>query len=93
MPVPHFLIIGAMKAATSTLYDQLRHQPGIFLPELKEPNFFSDDAHYARGIDWYTGLFAEAGPSDLIGDASTHYTWSDSYRRFPNRLKQFKLSI
>ncbi len=88
MPLPHFLIIGAMKAATSTLYDQLRHQPGIFLPELKEPNFFSDDAHYARGIDWYTGLFAEAGPSDLIGDASTHYTKLPTYPATITRMRE-----
>ena len=40
----------------------------------KEPNFFSDDANYARGIDWYASLFAEAGNHLLAGEASTHYT-------------------
>src|SRR5262245_50888304 len=88
MPLPHFLIIGAMKAATSTLYDQLRQQPGIFLPELKEPNFFSDDASYARGIDWYCGLFAEACPGDLIGEASTHYTKLPTHPATISRMQE-----
>ena len=41
--LPSFIIIGAMKSATSSLYDQLLQQPGIFMPELKEPNFFSNN--------------------------------------------------
>ena len=79
MALPHFLIIGAMKSATTTLYDQLRQQPGIFLPDLKEPNFFSDDEQYARGTDWYRGLFANACPGDLVGEASTHYAKLPTY--------------
>ena len=74
MLLPNFIIIGAMKAGTTTLYDQLRRQPGIYLPELKEPNFFSNDDQYARGIDWYSSLFASARADDVIGEASTHYT-------------------
>ena len=77
--LPQFVIIGAMKSATTTLYDQLLKQPGIFLPELKEPNFFSDDRQYARGLDWYRGLFSAAQASDLVGEASTHYTKLPTY--------------
>jgi hypothetical protein len=40
----------------------------------KEPNFFSDDPIHARGLDWYQSLFDTAGPADLKGEASTHYT-------------------
>ena len=55
---PHFIIIGGMKCATSTLHDQLAAQPGFFMTEPKEPNFFSNDEIYERGLDWYTDLFA-----------------------------------
>lgn len=73
-PLPDFLIIGAMKSGTSTLQAQLAAQPGIFMTTPKEPNFFSDDAVFARGPDWYSGLFDAAAPEDLRGEASTHYT-------------------
>lgn len=74
MPRPHFAIVGAMKCGTSTLQAQLAAQPGIFMCEPKEPNFFSDDDVYARGLDWYEGLFAAAPEGALLGEASTHYT-------------------
>jgi hypothetical protein len=72
--LPHFLIIGAMKAATSTLQAQLSAQPGIFMATPKEPNFFSDDEQWQRGIDWYRNLFAPAPADAIRGEASTHYT-------------------
>jgi hypothetical protein len=73
-PAPDFIVIGAMKCATSTLHEQLAAQPGFFMSRPKEPNFFSDDDVYARGMDWYQGLFAEAPPGTLCGESSTHYT-------------------
>lgn len=70
---PDFVIIGAMKCGTSTLQAQLAAQPGVFMTTPKEPNFFSDDPVYAQGPDWYRGLYADAAPDDLRGEASTHY--------------------
>lgn len=72
--LPDFVIIGAMKCATSTLHSQLEAQPGFCMSRPKEPNFFSDADQWARGIDWYRGLFADAAPGDLCGESSTHYT-------------------
>ena len=74
MSLPDFLIVGAMKCGTTTLAAQLAAQPGVFMTVPKEPNFFSDDEVWARGPDWYRGLFAGAAPSDLRGEASTHYS-------------------
>lgn len=73
-PGPHFIIIGAMKCATSTLHDRLAEQPGVFMTEPKEPCYFSDDEVYARGEAWYRSLFEDAGPGELRGESSTHYT-------------------
>lgn len=86
--LPSFIIIGAMKSATSSLYDQLLLQPGIFMPELKEPNFFSNDEQYSRGLDWYKSLFDDAEEGDLIGEASTHYTKLPTYPKTIERLQQ-----
>ena len=57
MTRPNFIIIGAMKCATTSLHDQLAAQSGIFMSTPKEPNFFSDDDAWRRGLDWYWGLF------------------------------------
>ncbi len=73
-PRPDFLVIGAMKSATTTLHEQLARQPGLFLSDPKEPNFFSDDANYARGWPWYSSLFADAPKGAIRGESSTHYT-------------------
>lgn len=73
-PRPDFVIIGAMKCATSTLHVQLAAQPGFFMTHPKEPNYFSDDDVYSQGSRWYRGLFADASIGDLRGESSTHYT-------------------
>lgn len=85
--LPDFIVIGAMKSATTTLYHQLRCQSGVFMPEIKEPNFFSDDEIWARGVDWYKGLFAAASDSDICGEASTHYTKFPTHPQTIQRMK------
>jgi hypothetical protein len=74
MALPDFLIIGAMKCGTSTLAAQLGAQPGLFMTTPKEPEFFSEDANFARGLGRYEELFADAPPGALKGEASTGYT-------------------
>jgi hypothetical protein len=85
---PDFIIIGAMKCATSTLHDQLGAQPGLFVSTPKEPNFFSDEPQWRRGLDWYFGLFAHAKPGDLCGESSTHYTKLPTHARVVDRLAE-----
>ena len=84
---PNFIIIGAMKCATTTLHEQLATQPGIFMSELKEPNFFSNNNEYERGIDWYKGLFQSADSNDLCGESSTHYTKLPTYPKTIERIQ------
>ncbi|HMB05265.1 MAG TPA: sulfotransferase, partial [Isosphaeraceae bacterium] len=84
--LPDFIIIGAMKSATSTLHEQLAVQPGIFMSRPKEPNFFSNDEIVARGPDWYRALFAAADWRDLCGESSMHYTKLPTYPRTIERM-------
>ena len=86
--LPNFMIIGAMKSATSTLHDQLALQPGIVMSDPKEPYFFSDDPIYAKGMDWYTSLFAHALPTDLCGESTTHYTKLPTYPLTVERIQK-----
>lgn len=86
MSLPDFLIVGAMKCGTTTLAAQLAAQPGVFMTTPKEPNFFSDDEIWAKGEDWYRGLFAEAAEGDLKGEASTHYAKLPTHPRALGRM-------
>lgn len=77
-----------MKSATSTIHEQLARQAGIIMSEPKEPYFFSDDPVYAKGIDWYTSLFAHATADDLCGESTTHYTKLPTYPHTIDRIEQ-----
>ncbi len=78
-----------MKSATSTLHEQLAAQPGFHMSDPKEPNFFSDEDVFAKGLDWYRGLFAEAGSGDIRGESSTHYTKLPTHPKAAERLHAF----
>ncbi len=86
--LPNFIIIGAMKCATSTLHEQLASQPGIFMSTPKEPNFFSDDEQWHRGLAWYRGLFDGADQRDLCGESSTHYSKLPTYPHTIERMRE-----
>lgn len=85
--LPDFIIVGAMKCATSTLHEQLARQPGVYMSTPKEPNFFSDDEEWAQGIDRYCRLFARATDGDLCGESSTHYTKLPTYPQTVDRMR------
>ena len=39
--LPDFIIVGAQKSATTTLYENLKNNSSIYMPEIKEVNFFA----------------------------------------------------
>ncbi|NET57414.1 MAG: sulfotransferase [Symploca sp. SIO2E6] len=86
---PNFLIIGAMKCATTLLHDQLALQSGIFMSELKEPNFFSNDEQYSKGMEWYLSHFQPVDINDYLwGESSTHYTKLPTYPQTIERIQK-----
>ena len=52
--LPNFIIIGAQKAATTSLYTYLRQHPEIFMTKVKEPMFFNSykqkDIFFTKGM-------------------------------------------
>ncbi len=83
---PDFAVIGAMKSGTSTLFYWLSEQPDFAMPSMKEPDFFSDDDVWRRGLDWYRTLFAPAGAGILTGESSQSYTSPDRAERAAQRM-------
>jgi hypothetical protein len=78
-PRPDFFIVGAPKCGTTALYRYLAAQPGVFMPENKEPSYFCTDlpryGHVATSAE-YQALFAPAPPHALTGEASALYLYS-----------------
>jgi Sulfotransferase domain len=77
---PNFFIVGAPKCGTTALYEYLRPHPNVFMPELKEPHFFSSDLvtyHFVESMEEYRNLFAGSTEQHLrVGEASASYLLS-----------------
>ena len=68
------LVIGAMKAGTTSVHKYLSEHPEIYLPPEKEAPFFSDDAAYRRGYSHYfNDFFRDAKPDAFLGTVSPLY--------------------
>lgn len=90
--LPDFLIIGAARAGTTSLYQYIRQHPQIFLPRNKEPMFFAledevpafsgpgDDKEINRksvtSLQEYRKLFSGVDGEKVVGEASALYLYS-----------------
>jgi len=89
MRLPNFLIIGAMKSGTTTLYHDLRRHPAIFMPEEKEPRAFcSNDILSPDSQRRYSKLFSPVDGESALGEASTDYTKRSKFRDVPRRVRE-----
>jgi Sulfotransferase domain len=85
--LPTFLLIGAMKAGTTSLHEYLAEHPNVFMSRIKELNFFTEAHNWPRGRSWYEEQFAEAdGRIVAIGESSTAYTQYPKHKDVPDRI-------
>ena len=71
---PDFVVIGAMKCGTSTLFERIRQHPQIVPSHRKEVHFF--DRHYEAGERWYRAQFPytwNVPQGAISGEASPFY--------------------
>ena len=87
--LPNFLIVGASKSGTSSIYHYLKQHPDIFLSEVqKEGRFFSQmkgnfkgpgderiDAGITRSLKDYQKLFEAYNNEKAVGDISPDYLY------------------
>ena len=96
--LPNFLIVGAPKAGTTSLYYYLRQHPQIFLSGVKEPFFlsfagekFNDKDRITPSIitDYqkYLALFKDSYKYRAVGEASTFYLYF--YQKTINNIKKY----
>ncbi|MUL39037.1 sulfotransferase [Gloeocapsopsis sp. AAB1 = 1H9] len=92
MSMPDFLIIGAQKAGTSSLYYYLKQHPQIYMSPIKELHFFTYEGEKSNrsfstakhnesfavvdNIEDYQKIFQAAPESSLVGEASPSYIYA-----------------
>jgi len=99
--VPDFIIAGAQKSGTTSLWAYLSEHPDVEPPMTKEMSFF--DVNFHRGIDWYRMHFPlkASGPPNngvehrtLSGESSAYYMFHPlSPGRIADTLPQVKIIV
>lgn len=71
--LPNYLVAGAQKSGTTSLWAYLSEHPNVEPPMCKEMSFF--DRNYQRGLNWYRMHFplASDGPATTLTGESTAY--------------------
>ena len=84
---PNFLVIGASKCGTTSLWHYLDQHPSVYMSPVKEPMYFcSDDyvaapgdrhyfmqEHAVRSPGDYLALFSQRSAEPMAGEATTAY--------------------
>jgi hypothetical protein len=87
--MPNFLIVGAAKCGTTSLYRYLSQHPDIVMPKWKELSLFIGDPHgplhRVRKPQYYERVFAKTKGRSAIGEASTSYLYDE---HAPKRIKE-----
>lgn len=87
--LPTFVIIGAARSGTTSLYEYVSQHPDVYASPVKEPNFFAvederlsyrgpgeDRLEWVTEIDAYRELFGAATSQSALGEASPLYLYS-----------------
>lgn len=84
-----FIIVGAMKAGTTSLAFQLTDNPQICIP-LQELHFFDNDENFKKGLEWYESFFKECDPETIFGEKTPTYSYSE---KVPERIFDYNPEI
>jgi hypothetical protein len=103
MIMPNFILFGAAKAGTTSVYKYLEQHPDVFMSSFKEPGFFAFEGEKPqlngpgaqKWVDrWvvtelaaYQQLFAEYNGQKAIGEASPYYIYY--YQKTPQRIHHY----
>jgi hypothetical protein len=83
-PLPNLVIAGAQKSGTTSLHHLLAAHPDVFFPvEPQEIHFFDVEENFARGVEWYAGLFRAWRGERWVGQTSPLYMFE---ARVPERM-------
>ena len=96
--LPNYLIIGARRSGTSSLYDYIQHHPSIAPALGKEITFFSHS--FEKGMNWYRSFFPTKltmnkiskinGEDAITGEGTPYYLY---HPLVPKRVKDIVPSV
>lgn len=99
--LPNFIVIGAAKAGTTSIYNYLNQHPDVYMSPVKEPKFFwLEQEHidlsiernkivldkYVDTLVEYEKLFEGVKNEKAVGEASTVYM---TVPKVPERIKKY----
>lgn len=94
--LPNFLVIGAFKSGTNSLYHYLEAHPQVFMCPVNEPSFFAFEGKKMGGGRWaegvvtdfedYKNLFIGAAGKSAVGEVSPTYLVSPEA---PGRIRHY----
>lgn len=88
--IPDFLIVGGMKAGTTTLAHHLSHHQEVHIPR-NELHFFNSETNFSKGLEWYKLelLRNRKETAKLFGEKTPTYSFQPNvaeriYRLYPD---------
>ncbi|MGD0913540.1 MAG: sulfotransferase [Terracidiphilus sp.] len=87
---PNLFVVGAQKCGTTSIFGHLQKHPEVFVPEMKEPEFFGTSPGAAKILfgegrcttrEEYLQQYQDASRFHAIGDFSTSYLWDPNVPR------------
>jgi len=82
--IPDFVVIGAMRAGTTTLHELLKNTGSVSLSNMKEIDYFMTEDRYARGPEWFRNRFKSFDRP--VGDISPNYAKRDVFPGVADRI-------
>jgi len=100
--LPTFLVVGAQRSGTSSLYEYLVNHPAVGRSLVEEVHYF--DWNYDRGVRWYRGHFptnvraaylkARSSTEPITGEATPYYMFHPlAPKRIASDLPNAKLFV
>jgi hypothetical protein len=88
--LPDFIVIGAQRAGTTSLFRYLAEHPDVGVPEEKELHFFT--YNFGKGAEWYREQFPEDG--SVTGEATPYYLFHPrAHERMAELVPDAKLLV
>ena len=89
--MPDFLIIGAQRCGTTSLWHYLKSHPDINVARKKEVHYF-DHRYFSKSFDWYMNWFKDL--KGVTGEASPFYIFHPNCSsRIKSKFPDIKLIV
>lgn len=84
------IFIGGMRCGSTAVLDYMRQHPEVLPHAKKDSHFFSSDANWGKGWDWYLDGWRDFDSDihELAFESATHYTKYPLYPKTAQRMAE-----